>query len=156
MHRLVRRLIIGSAVGGIVAAAGLFACAVHTRNHAAELLNIAALPPSASEIECASWGFTDVLERCSFQIEPADFQDLLSGYRFVVPPICPKTGSDGSCVERADAGMSHDHCCGPKVGPNFHIATAFYAKPPEFEHGGQVGIVTDASRRHVLVDLYRE
>lgn len=126
-----------------------------TRHHLATMLKIASLPQSVKEIDCASFGVTDVLERCSFELAPADFPKLLAGYKFQVPQVC---GPDqiGLCVDKADAGMSHAYCCGPKTGQNFHIATTYIATPDDAPHGGSLKILSDKSKQKVMVELYIE
>jgi hypothetical protein len=125
------------------------------RNHLTTMLNIDSLPRSVRNIDCDSYGFTDVLERCSFDVDSADFPDLLAGYNFQIPRICSTKG-EGDCVDKPDAGMSHDYCCGPKTGANFAIATTYFAEPKDAPHGGSITVLTDKSRQRAMVDLYIE
>jgi hypothetical protein len=59
--------------------AGVAGCGVSDHQRVAGMLNIAPLPASISDIDCASFGFTDVEMRCAFKIAPADFDALLAG-----------------------------------------------------------------------------
>ncbi|WP_448664102.1 hypothetical protein ACG3SL_05325 [Sphingomonas sp. CJ20] len=122
------------------------------------MLNIARLPGSVSNIDCESFGFTDVLERCAFTVSPSDFHVLLGGYRFVEAVACPAAGPAGRpCLgARAHTQTSHTYCCGPKVGPDFVVAHTFIASPKAFENGGTVTILTDSARTNAMVDLYIE
>ena len=125
------------------------------RHHVATMLNIESLPQSVRAIDCVSFGFSDVLDRCSFEIEPDDFPELLSGYEFQMLQVCG-TGQPSLCVEKAEAGMSHDYCCGPQTGENFHIAKSYVTTPRDAPHGGRLTVLTDASKRRAMVDLYVE
>jgi hypothetical protein len=152
---IVWKIIVAASVIGLVAVAGLYGCEVAARGHVADNLNIPSLPASATKIACVDSGLmTDVVDRCAFEIDSADFSRLLAGYRFAQLPVCTQLRTAGACVERLP--MSHEYCCGAPIGANFQVAAVFSARPPDFEHGGSVTVVTDASRRHVLVDLYIE
>lgn len=152
---VVFKAVAAASVLAFVIGIGLYGWRVVTRDHVAANLNIPALPASATKVECADSGvWTDVVERCAFEIAPADFSRLLSGYHFALLPVCDDLRTAGACVDRLP--MSHDYCCGPSIGANFRVAAVFFAQPPEFEHGGSVTMVTDVSRRHVMVDLYIE
>lgn len=122
------------------------------------MLNIATLPASVSDIDCASFGFTDVLERCAFKVSPSDLKTLLGGYRFDEAVACPPGAPVGSpCLDAKERAQTSDtYCCSPKVGPDFAIAHTFIASPNEFEHGGTVTVLTDRDRTHAMVDLYLE
>lgn len=106
-----------------------------------EVLNVPALPGTAREITCTSYGFSDVLVRCAFAVEPAEFARLLAGWEFTASPC------DGS---------SHHVAGGPAVGPEFPLMRCYQASPPAFEHGGRVLIAADGARRRVVADLYIE
>jgi hypothetical protein len=140
---------------GAAGALAVFGWIWDDRHHVATMLNLEKLPQSIRVVDCASFGVTDVLERCSLEVEPDDFPKLLSGYKFRVPQVC-RTGQTGLCVDKADAGMAHDYCCGPKTGENFHIATTYIATPRDAPHGGSLTILTDVSKRRAMVDLYVE
>jgi len=155
MMILPRRILIGLALMGAVGALAAFVWRWDHRHHVGTMLNLEKLPQSIRRVDCASFGVTDVLERCSFEVEPNDFPILLSGYKFEVPQVC-RTGRSGLCVDKTDAGMAHDYCCGPKTGENFHIATIHIATPRDAPHGGTLTILTDASKRRAIVDLYVE
>lgn len=125
------------------------------RYHLAAMLDIDSLPRSVRNIDCASFGITDVLERCSFNVDPVDFPELLAGHAFQIPRIC-STKREGFCVEKPYAGMSHDYCCGPETDPNFSVAVEYAAKPKDAPYGGYITVLTDKSRRRAMVDLYIE
>ncbi len=155
MMMLSRRNLIGLA---LICTVGVLAASVwrwDNHHHVATMLNLEKLPQSVRGVDCASFGVTDVLERCSFEVEPNDFPILLSGYKFLVPQVC-RTEQSGLCVDKTDAGMAHDYCCGPKTGENFHIATIYIATPRDAQHGGTLTILTDTSKRRAMVDLYVE
>ena len=46
------------------------------------ILNIKSVPSSIQNIECDSWGFTDILTACVFKINPTQFPLLLKGWNF--------------------------------------------------------------------------
>lgn len=138
--------------------AGVAGCSRMHRHHVAAMLNVGTLPASVSDIDCASFGVTDVLERCAFSIAPPDLDALLRGYRYVEAIACRSGGPVGMpCLdEKERAQSSHSYCCGPKVGPEFPIARTFMTNPEEFEHGGTIAVLTDSSGSRVMVDLYIE
>jgi hypothetical protein len=152
---IVAKIIVAATLIGLLAVGGLYGCEATTRRHVAANLNIPALPPSATKVACVDSGlWTDFVERCAFEVDPADFTRLLAGYHFALLPVCSQMRTGGACVERLP--MSHDYCCGAAIGGNFRVAAVFSASPAEFEHGGSVTVVTDASRRHVFIDIYIE
>jgi hypothetical protein len=142
----------------LIGVSGVAGCRAMDRHHVATMLNIAALPASLSDVDCASFGFTDVLERCAFKVSRADLNTLLGGYRFDEDVACPPAGPIGRpCLDpKARRQTSRTYCCGPKVGPDFVVAHTFIASPKEFEHGGTVTVLTDSSRTRAMVDLYIE
>ncbi|MGC6331487.1 hypothetical protein [Rhizorhabdus sp. FW153] len=155
MMTLPHRSLIGLILLGIGGLAAVSGWNLNTRHHIATMLNVEKLPQSISVVDCASFGVTDVLERCSFQISADDFPKLLSGYEFQVNQNCD-VGKNGFCVNTADAGTAHDYCCGPKLGDNFDIATTYIATPRDAPHGGSLTILTDTEKRRVMIDLYIE
>lgn len=142
----------------LVIVAGAAGCRALDRRHVAAMLNIENVPPSLSDIDCASFGFTDVLERCAFKIAPAEFDALLAGYSYVEPASCKtfKSSAEPCLASGPQVQSSHNFCCGPKVGSDFLVAHTFVANPERFEHGGSVVVVADRSRSLVMVDLYVE
>ena len=126
------------------------------RRHLKELLDLPALPPSVSNLDCESFGFTDTLERCAFEVSPPDFPKLLAAHRYELVPLCRDRPEDRICAGLKQPETSHNICCGPRVGTDFAIAETYVTSPPEFEHGGSITVVADASRRHVMVDVYVE
>ena len=99
------------------------------------------LPNSISNIECESWGFTDVLTTCVFEIEPKDFNNLVSGWEFQKKEII---------------GDSYDMGGGPKLGKNFKVRTQYFISPKEFKHGGHVNLLTNKQKNKVSIDIYIE
>ena len=100
------------------------------------------LPPSVRHVECVSWGFTDVLTKCAFVVDPQDFPTLLNGWSFA-PFQC-------------EPQHSQEAVGGPEVGPLFAAAECFSAHPREFTDGGRVFVVVNAERTRGVVDLYIE
>ena len=153
-----RLVIIAACLLTMASLVGVFGFRALHRHHVATMLNIAQSPASVSDIDCASFGVTDVLERCAFRIAPADFDALLAGYRYIEPaPCAPGTPVGVTCLaDEQRMRSSHTYCCGPKVGGDFPIAHTFVANPKEFAHGGSITVLADGSRSHVMADLYVE
>lgn len=122
------------------------------------MLNIAALPASASGVDCVSYGFTDVLERCAFKIAPAEFDALLRGYQYIEPAPCSSKSPVGvPCDDpKTRPRTSHSYAGGPAVGHDFAVAHYYVAPPKEFEHGGSVTVLANATRSAAMIDLYIE
>jgi hypothetical protein len=137
---------------------GVVACRALNRSQAAKMLNIEKLPASVSGIDCTSYGLTDVLERCAFKIAPADFDALLCGYQYVEPAPCSSTSSIGvPCDDpKTHPRTSHSYGGGPAVGHDFAVGHYYVATPKEFERGGDVTVLSNASRSSVMIDLYIE
>lgn len=114
--------------------------ATENRRIAGNILKVS-LPSSASGIECESWGFTDVLTTCVFDIHPDDFEALLAGWDF---------------RERRVSGSSHAMGGGPKLGQNFDVSTLYTVEPAEFSNGGYVRLVTNRERTKISTDIYVE
>ena len=104
------------------------------------ILNINSVPNSVHNIECESWGMTDVLTTCAFKIDPKQFTLLLEGWDFL-PNNTANTFS---------------HNGGPKIGVNFLINESYIVHPKNYLHGGHVQIATDANRTNVIIDIYIE
>jgi hypothetical protein len=159
MLRLARRhiAILASALvlTGFLSLAG---CRWLDRQHVAGMLNIPRVPNSVSNIDCESYGFTDVLERCAFRIDPKDFDALLSGYAFVKnEALVAKTLNDAVCEPpEARKCSSYNYRAGPKVGTEFIVSHDHAVAPSEFEHGGEVAVLANWDKSLVLVDLYIE
>jgi hypothetical protein len=138
--------------------AGVVGCRALSRSHAAKMLNIAELPASVSGIDCASYAFTDVLERCAFKIAPADFNALLRGYQYIESAPCSSDSGVGvPCDDpKSHPLTSHSFGVGPAVGRDFAAAKYYVATPKEFEHGGNVTVLANATRSEVMIDFYIE
>lgn len=151
-------MVIAACSALLIGVAGVAGCRAMDRHHVATMLNIATLPASVSDIDCASFGFTDVLERCAFKVSRSDLHTLLGGHRFDEAVACSPAGLIGRpCLDPKERTQtSHTYCCGPKVGPDFVVAHTFIARPKEFEHGGTITVLTDSSRTKAMVDLYIE
>ena len=126
------------------------------RTHLTELLDLPGLPASVSNLDCESFGFTDTLERCAFDVSPNDFSKLLAAHPYEPVPLCRDRPNDRICAGQKEPETSHNICCGPRVGTDFPIAAIYVTTPPEFEHGGSISVVADATKRHVMVDVYVE
>jgi len=105
------------------------------------ILNIKSVPSSIQNIECDSWGFTDILTACVFKINPTQFPLLLKGWNFT------KTNVNYS--------YSHD-IGGPKLGKNFLINESYIVHPKDYIHGGHVRVSTDKNNSNVIIDIYIE
>ncbi|MBB4611186.1 hypothetical protein [Sphingomonas yabuuchiae] len=142
----------------LIVIAGVAGWRAMERRHVSTMLNIATLPASVTDIACASFGFSDVLERCTFRAASSDISALLRGYRFHTTRSCSSAGPGvgGPCLETTGPETSHNYCCGPAIGPDFPISHIYVAEPKEFDHGGMVTLLTDKSRTRVMVDLYIE
>jgi hypothetical protein len=106
------------------------------------LLRLESVPASLRNAKCESWGFTDGLTICAFEIDPADFPALLRGWQFDQTPA---------------SGSSYSFVNGPRLDPEFSVAAQFsILNPPAFPHGGRVLLVADASRSRAQVDYYEE
>ncbi len=138
-----RRLTKVLGVAGGVAVAGIGWCSyTEPGRMVRSILEIERIPASAHNLECRSPFTTDVLSHCYLEIDPADFEALLTGWSF---RESPRSGSSHR------AGIAW-----PGLGDEFEIAIQYAINPPEFEHGGQITVVADASRSRVIVDLYIE
>lgn len=112
------------------------------RQMVATLLRLESTPASFQHAECTSWGVTDALTTCAFEIDPAEFPALLKGWKF---------------ARSRTIGGSHTFSGGPKAGPEFAVAEEFVINdPPSFPNGGRVILVTDAHRSKAQVDFYEE
>lgn len=107
----------------------------------ARILRIPSPPPSIRNATCESWSYTDTLTTCVFDLTPAEFPLLLRGWRF---------------EEQSLSGSSHDLSGGPRLGQPFTAATEYFIAPAEFEHGGNVRLVTNKERTRGQLDIYRE
>jgi hypothetical protein len=106
------------------------------------LLRLKSMPSSVRNAECGSWGITDVLTTCTFEIDPTDFPALMNGWQF---------------KRTRDGGGSYSFANGSKVGTEFPVAVAFTViDPPAFPHGGSVILVANRSRSRAQVDYYEE
>jgi len=102
-------------------------------------LKLETLPKSIKNIKCQSLGLTDVSTTCRFNIDPLDFDHLLTSWNF-----------------KAEKGAGSAHALYAKLGLDFTIDSVYLASPKEFEHGGFVRLVSDESRENVMLDLYIE
>lgn len=114
--------------------------ATEDRRVASNILN-AKIPLSVNNLECESWGFTDVLTKCVFVINPKDFESLLEGWKF---------------EEKKVTGKSHKLGGGPKLGEDFDVSFLYLAHPTEFSHGGQVAVLASTDKSKVSIDIYVE
>ncbi len=46
------------------------------------ILNISQIPPSVRNLDCNANAITDVIVTCSFEIDPREFDKVLSGWQF--------------------------------------------------------------------------
>lgn len=107
-----------------------------------DLLRIATAPSSLQIDECEDWGFTDIQVTCVFDIDPADFTVLLKGWPLVEAPA---------------RASSHSFATGPKIGSPFPVNAEFsIVDPAEFDYGGRISLVSNASRSRVQLDYYEE
>ena len=106
------------------------------------ILNINFLPNSVENIKCESWGYTDVLTKCTFKISPKEFPYLLEGWSF--------------SKENRTNIFSHNVGAAPQIGTNFLIHEAYIIYPKSFKHGGYVQLLTNKDRTDVTVYIYIE
>jgi len=139
----------------IIALSAFLVSRWHTRSYFADILQIKYLPHSAENVACTDYGFTDLLVRCSLKIEPTDFPKLLTGHEFQTEKACGSTETT-HCMATTGSGMSHEYCCGPKIGENFRIETIRTATPKNAPHGGLITVLNDAKEKRVMVDFYIE
>lgn len=126
----------------LLIATGYFSYQTRPRQIFGSLLRLESVPSSVRNVECESWGITDVLTTCYFEIDPAEFPALLKGWAFRQTPA---------------GGGSHSFAGGPRVGPDFPVTAEFIVQnPPEFPHGGHVILVADGTRARVQVNYYQE
>jgi hypothetical protein len=125
------------------------------RRVVASALNISAPPPSLQVIACDSPFTTDVHTTCWIGIEPREFPLLLKGYNFEESPI---TGTIYG-FKRLTSVIEPQALLtvgGSRAGSDFPVTLEYMIQPKEFQHGGSVRILADATRRHAVVHLYVE
>lgn len=106
------------------------------------LLRLETSPSSLKNVECESWGFTDVLTTCAFEIDPVEFTSLLSVWQL---------------DEKSVSGNNYSFSGGPKVSSEFMVAVEYSnTDPKDFPHGGRISLVADNSRSKWQVDYYEE
>jgi hypothetical protein len=88
-------------------------------------------------------GFTDTLYTCAFEIDPADFPQLLVSEAYELQP---------SLYYQA----AHQFPMSGDLGPNFRIAWHYSAVPKNAPNGGAIDVFADQSRHLVLAHLYIE
>lgn len=111
------------------------------RRTLAGILNVR-LPPGVQDIECRSYGFTDVLATCSFSMNGGAFPNLMEGWEFATAPC--------------RSNSSHELTGGPNIGPVFAVHVCYRATPAEFEHGGSVFVAVNEQGTLGIADLYIE
>lgn len=133
------------AVSAFLLIAGFSAKALYTKYQKhilATLLRLETSPSSLRNVECESWGFTDILTTCAFEIDPVEFTALLRGWQF---------------VETSASGNNYSFSGGPKVGPEFMVVVEYSTiDPKNFPDGGRISLVADQSRSKWQVDYYEE
>ena len=113
--------------------------AIDEREAVKGILNIKTLPKSISNIECNSYGFTDILATCYFEIDSSEFSMLRNGRKF-------------DNVDDSAVGTSFKEAGGPPVGKNFAIKLLYI----EYSPGGHVKLMTDNDQNQVCIDIYIE
>jgi hypothetical protein len=151
-----RFFLIAAGLIGMLGVAGTYGCRQMDRNHLAEMLDLETLPASVSDLDCESFGWTDVLERCAFAVSQGDFPKLLKAHQYQSILLCRDRPAEPVCFKQEGPETSHGFCCGPRVGRDFRIDAIYLAQPAEFEHGGAITVVADTTRQQVMVDLYIE
>jgi len=141
MSQIIKRVLLGLIAAGLAAFAGNAYYQTQPSQMIARLLKLDRAPPSMTNAVCESWGVTDVLSTCSFEVDPEEFATLLTGWPF---------------NENAASGGSHSYLGGPRVGREFPVATEYSVSPDEFEHGGRVSIIANDERSLVQLDYYEE
>jgi hypothetical protein len=54
------------------------------------ILNISQIPPSVRTLDCNANATTDVIVTCSFEIDPREFDEVLSGWQFADKKVLGK------------------------------------------------------------------
>ncbi|MFO1401321.1 MAG: hypothetical protein U1F30_08945 [Steroidobacteraceae bacterium] len=111
------------------------------RYRVADWLNLSGPPRSMWVVDCEhALLLTDVSSNCVITLNSRDFGKLLGGYRF---QHYKWDGNDG--YVNLATGQRH-----------FDVSDYYVTTPPEFEHGGEVTVYTNAARTMAIVDLYVE
>ena len=139
--RMVGRGIVGLTLASLAAYAAIAFYQSQPKQMVSSLLRLNHVPPSVGNAQCESWGITDALSTCTFDVEPAEFPTLLTGWSF---------------IERKASGGSYGFSGGPRVGREFPVATEFSVTPREFTHGGRISLVANEERSRVQLDYYEE
>lgn len=117
-------------------------CNARQKHLVAMLLRLETSPSSLRNVDCESWGWSDVLTTCAFEIDPIEFPRLLSGWQLVEAPA---------------NGSNYSFSSGPKVGKEFTVVAEYsITDPKDFTHGGRISLVTDKSRTRWQLDYYEE
>jgi hypothetical protein len=125
----------------VIGVAGLIFYNTRPAAMLADALEIRTLPSSVRAVRCESWGFTDVLTTCTFEVGADDFSRLLEGTEWSMEPA---------------GGSSFGYASGPNLGEEFPVAMKYAATPKNAMHGGHLILVTNASQTRAQVDLYIE
>jgi len=141
MNPIVKRGLLVFMAVGLAALAGTAYYQALPSQMIARLLRLDRAPSSVANAACESWGVTDVLTTCSFEVDPAEFASLLTGWPF---------------KEQAASGGSYSYSGGPRIGQEFAVATEYSVLPQQFEHGGRISVVANKERSLVQVDYYEE
>ncbi len=96
-------------------------------------------PPSVTNAQCVSDAFTDIVTKCTFDIQNAEFQGLLEGWAFSEEVI------DRSRLTQSQAELAP-----------FPVSYVYHANPDQFPHGGHLWLAVNAEKTKVLLDLYIE
>lgn len=105
------------------------------------ILNIAELPLSVRNIACSATAITDLIVTCAFEVDPAEFDKLLTGWQF---------------DKRDVAGKSSRFATDAPVGPEFDVSVEYRIEPAIFKNGGQVNLVSNQNRSLVVANRYEE
>lgn len=117
-------------------------CNARQKHLVVMLLRLETSPSSLRNVDCESWGWSDVLTTCAFEIDPVEFPRLLSGWQLVEAPV---------------KGSNYSFSSGPKVGREFTVVAEYsITDPKDFTHGGRISLVTDKSRTRWQLDYYEE
>lgn len=119
---------------------------IQVLNHRARLkdparVNIAELPLFVGNIACSATEITDLIVTCAFEVDPVEFDKLLTGWQF---------------DKRDVAGNSSHFPTDAPVGPEFDVSVEYRIESAIFKNAGQVNLVSNLNRSLVVANRYEE
>ena len=125
----------------ILVVAGFVGCQIYipfeNRKLIRNYLNLTELP-SVSSTTCTDYGFSDILVKCYFEINPEDFPELTKGRIWTRSP-----GTDG-CAQ------------GPKTGESFTVIEILSADLNDEKKKGSIHFCYGKEMNQALIHFYLE